>query len=73
MPDVKVGHRTFRENRKLLSCFIVPGEDEKETYYLYNKEKRSYQEIDGNRYQELYQSNEDVIKSAITKEPKIDE
>lgn len=73
MPDVEVGHRTFRENRKLLSCFIVPGEDGDETYYLYNKEKRCYEQIATERYLELYQSNEDVIKSATTKEPKIDE
>ena len=41
IPDTKIGHRTFREKGKFLSCFIVPGDsdDENERYYLYNKAK----------------------------------
>lgn len=73
MPDVEVGHRTFRNNRKLLSCFIVPGEDDTESYFLYNKAKRSYGEISSQEYNKLYEGNEEVIKKAVIKEPRIDE
>lgn len=75
IPDVKIGHRTFRENGKLLSCFIVPGngEDENEKYYLFSKEKRIYEEIDSERYKKFYDDNDQVIKEATDsdKEPRL--
>ena len=76
IPDNKIGHRTFRENGKLLSCFIVPGsDDEDEKYYLFNKEKRSYEEIDSEKYKKFYDDNDQVIKEATDsdKEPRVDE
>lgn len=77
IPDVKIEHRTFRENGKLLSCFIVPGsgEDENEKYYLFNKEKRSYEEIDLEKYKKFYDDNDQVIEEATNseKEPRVDE
>ena len=76
IPDAKIGHRTFREEGKLLSCFIVPGsDDEDERYYLFNKEKRSYEEIDSEKYKKFYDDNDQVIKDATdsNREPKVDE
>ena len=76
IPDAKIGHRTFRENGKLLSCFIVPGsDDEEERYYLFNKEKRIYEEIDTEKYKKFYDDNDQVIKEATDsdREPRVDE
>lgn len=66
MPGIKVSHRTFRVNRKLASCFILPGDEDTEKYYLYNKTKRGYEEIEADRYKVLYQGNEELIKQAIS-------
>jgi len=72
MPDIDIKHKTFRKDGQLLSCFIVPGDNDCQVYYLYNKEKRCYEEIDDERYQGFYQGNEDIIKQALSKEPKVD-
>lgn len=77
IPDTKIGHKTFREKGKLLSCFIVPGDsdDENERYYLFNKAKRSYEEIEIEQYKKFYDDNDEVIKNATesNKEPRVDE
>lgn len=70
LPSIKVEHRTFRNNGKMLSCFIVPDTDNEDNkkYFLFNKEKRSYEEIDQKEYLKLYDNNEEIIKQAILKE-----
>lgn len=75
IPETKIGHKTFRKDGKLLSCFIVPidSDDETQRYYLFNKEKRCYEEIDLEKYKKLYDENDEAIKSATVslKEPKV--
>ena len=73
MPDIDVAHRTFRVNGKFVSCFILPEDHSAKRYYLYNKTKSGYEEIDDEKYQELYQINKEIIRQAMSKEPKIDE
>lgn len=69
LPYDKVEHRTFRNNGKLLSCFIVPDDSDEDNkkYFLFNKEKRSYEEIDREEYEKLYDCNEETIKQVALK------
>ncbi len=62
IPDNHFAHRTFRSKGELFSCFIVPDENgEKEYYYLYNKSKRSYEEVEKERFLELDKDNNKEI------------
>ena len=50
IPGNGIIHKTFRYKGKLLSCFIVPLEEGKSSFYLFDKEKRSFKTITEEEY-----------------------